>query len=170
MRGSGYAFQLIGGHSGCMNPYAHPSAGKQWYHVVFTLHRSRALLKIPATARFCERAIAKACSFPEWTVDVVAVNPTQIRLLIHTISGLSRQSVIQAVRQASARVVRRSGAVPPRHRVWGAGAWCFPLRNDAAVNALRKRLEALSASGSEATSAGRLLETQPIQRKVRVRS
>ncbi len=137
------------GHVTNMNPYARPVSGKQWYHVIFTLHRSRGLLKIPATARFCERAIAKECSFPEWNVDCVSVNPNQIRLLNHTVSGLSRQAVLHAIKHAASRAVRRSGAVPPGHRVWGPAAWCFPLRNEANVPSLRNRLKSLSTAGAD---------------------
>ncbi len=132
-----------------MNPYARSNSGKQWYHVIVTLHRNRGLLKIPATARFCERAIAKECSFPEWNVDCVAVNPNQIRLLIRTVSGLSRQAMLQAIRQAASRVVKRSGVVPPGHQVWGSSAWCFPLRNESNLPNLRLRLKSLSSAGAD---------------------
>ena len=130
-----------------MNPYANPTAGKQWYHVVCTMYRSRAMLKIPATARCCERAIAEECSFPGWTVDIVAVSPTQMRILIRTTPRLTREAVIGAVKHAAAAAVRRSGAIPPGHPVWGEKAWCFALRNDAAVATVRQHLAPYSKTG-----------------------
>jgi len=133
---------------GRMNPYSDPSNRKQWYHIICTLHRNRALLKIPATARFCERAISAACSSPGWTVDTVAVSSSQVRLLVLAPAGLARDSIICAVRKPASIAIRRSGAIPPGHRVWGEGAWCFTVRTDAAVNSIRNRLLAISASGS----------------------
>lgn len=130
-----------------MNPYANPSTRKQWYHVVCSLYRSRALLKIPATARFCERAVAEACSAPGWTIDTVAASPTQIRLLVLAPAGLARDSVIHAVRIPASVAVRRCGAIPPGHRVWGENAWCFAIRTEAAVTTIRNHLLAHSASG-----------------------
>ena len=131
-----------------MNPYTNPSTRNQWYHVVCVLYRSRALLKIPATARFCERAIAEACSTPGWTVDTVAATATQIRLLVLAPAGLARDSIIHAVRKPASEAVRRSGAIPPGHRVWGKNAWCFAIRTEAAVTVVRNRLLTLSASGT----------------------
>ena len=136
-------FHIVAG----MNPYANPSTRNQWYHVVCAMYRSRALLKIPATARFCERAIAEACAAPGWTIDTVAATPTQIRLLVLVPAGLARDSVIQAVRKPASIAIRRSGAIPPGHRVWGKNGWCFAIRTEAAVTAVRNHLLALSASG-----------------------
>ena len=132
-----------------MNPYSNPSTRKQWYHVICALYRSRALLKIPATARFCEHAIADACAAPGWTVDTVAASPTQIRLLVLAPPGLARDSIICAIRKPASTAIRRSGAIPPGHRVWGDNAWCFAIRTDAAVTAVRNYLQAISASGSK---------------------
>ena len=131
-----------------MNPYTHPSSRKQWYHVICALHRSRALLKIPATARFCERALAEACSAPGWTIDTVAVTPTQVRLLVLAPAGLARDSIIHAIRRPGSMAIRRSGAIPPGHRVWGENAWCFAIRTEATVNSVRNHLLSLSATGS----------------------
>jgi len=131
-----------------MNPYANPSARKQWYHVICDLHRTRALLKIPATARFCEHAINEACSAPGWTVDTVAASPSQIRILVLAPAGLARDSIICAIRRPASAAIRRSGAIPPGHRVWGNNAWCFAIRTDAAVTAIRNHLVAISASGA----------------------
>lgn len=145
----------MGTHGGChyhtvagMNPYASPSTRNQWYHVICSMYRSRALLKIPATARFCERAIAEACSTPGWTVDTVAATPTQIRVLVLAPAGLARDSVIQCIHKPASAAIRRSGAIPPGHRVWGENAWCFAIRTDAALAAVRSHLLTLSASGS----------------------
>lgn len=130
-----------------MNPYANPSTRNQWYHVICSLYRSRALLKIPATARFCERAIADACSAPGWTIDTVAATPTQIRVLVFAPAGLARDAVILGIRKPASAAIRRSGAVPPGHAVWGENAWCFAIRTDAALTAIRNHLLTLSASG-----------------------
>ena len=88
---------ILGTHAGCenhivagMNPYASPSTRNQWYHVICPMYRSRALLKIPATARFCERAIAEACSTPGWTIDTVAATPTLGLADVHTAEGAGR--------------------------------------------------------------------------------
>ena len=132
---------------GRMNPYANPSSRKQWYHVICELYRSRSLLKIPATARFCERTLSEACSAPGWSIDAIAVTPTQVRLLVLAPSGLTRDSIIHAVRRPGSMAIRRSGAIPPGHRVWGDNAWCFAIRNEAAVNSVRNHLLALSATG-----------------------
>ena len=131
-----------------MNPYASPSTRKQWYHIVCSLYRSRALLKIPATARFCEHAIAEACSSPGWMIDTVAVSAVQIRLLILAPAGMARDSIICAVRRHASIAIRRSGAIPPGHRVWGDNAWCFAVRKKAALNSIRNHLLAISSSGS----------------------
>lgn len=132
-----------------MNPYANQSTRKQWYHVICALYRSRALLKIPATARFCEHAITEACSATGWTVDTVAASPTQIRLLVQAPAGLARDSIICAIRKPASTAIRRSGAIPPGHPVWGDNAWCFAIRTDAAVTAVRSHLLAISSSGSQ---------------------
>jgi len=145
----------MGTHGGCadnivagMNPYANQSTRNQWYHVICPMYRSRALLKIPATARFCERAIVEACTTPGWTVDTVAATPTQIRMLVLAPAGLARDSVIQCMRKPASAAIRRSGAIPPGHRVWGENAWCFAIRTDAALSAVRSHLLTLSASGT----------------------
>lgn len=140
----GFADNIVAG----MNPYANQSTRSQWYHVICSMYRSRALLKIPATARFCERAIVEACSTPGWTVDTVAVTPTQIRMLVLAPVGLARDSVIQCMRKPASAAIRRSGAIPPGHRVWGENAWCFAIRTDAALSAVRSHLVTLSASGT----------------------
>ena len=132
-----------------MNPYASPSTRKQWYHIVCALYRNRALLNVPATARFCERAIAEACSSPGWMVDTVAVTPSQLRLLVLAPPGLARDSIICAIRKPASNAILRSGAIPPGHRVWGDKAWCFGIRTEAAVNSIRNHLQAISASGSK---------------------
>lgn len=131
-----------------MNPYANPSTRNQWYHIICPMYRSRALLKIPATARFCERAVAEACSAPGWTIDTVAVTPTQVRMLVLAPAGMARDSVIHGVRRPASEAIRRSGAIPPGHRVWGENAWCFSIRTDAALTAIRHHLLTLSSCGS----------------------
>jgi REP element-mobilizing transposase RayT len=146
---------IMGKHRGsgshivaAMHPYTSPSNRKQWYHIICALYRNRALLKIPATARFCERAITEACSSPGWTVDAVAVSSSQIRLLVLAPAGLSRDSIICAIKKPASLAIRRSGAIPPGHRVWGDKAWCFAVRTESAVNSIREHLIGMSASGA----------------------
>jgi len=135
-----------------MKIHSTASNRRQWYHVICALHRNRALLKIPATARFCEQAIVEACSAPSWTVDTVAASPTQIRLLLIAPAGMERGSVIHAVQRAATKAVLRSGAIPPGHKVWGEKAWCFAIRTDAGVVAVRKLLSELTTSGTNQPS------------------
>lgn len=132
---------------GDMKPASRHPTRKQWYHVICEMHRSRALLKIPATARFCERAIKEVCAAPSWTVDTVAASPKQIRVLLLAPAGLTRESIIDAIRKPASTAVRRSGAIPPGHRVWGDNAWCFAIRTEASVAAVRNHLLSISAAG-----------------------
>ena len=124
-----------------MNPYANPSAAARWYHVVCTTYRRRELLKIPATARFCERSIRDSCRFPGWTVYAVCVSPTQVRLLVKTPPRLRRREVIRKVKKAAAPVVRNTGSATPWYRpIWGDKSWCFALRNAAAVTSVQRHI------------------------------
>jgi REP element-mobilizing transposase RayT len=124
-----------------MNPYPNPSAAAKWYHVVCTTYRRRELLKIPATARFCERSIRDSCRFPGWAVHAVSVSPTQVRLLVKTPPRLRRQEVIHRVKKAATPVFRNTGPATHWYRpIWGDKSWCFALRSAAAITSVQRHI------------------------------
>ena len=144
-RSTRYAHMIVG-----MRPRSNPSAARQWCHVVCTIHRRRERFNIPTSARFCERAIIDACSLPGWSVDTVVVAPTQIRVLVRAPPRMTRQMVIRAVQRAAGGAVRRAGGLSRMHyRVWGGRAWCFVLRNAAAVRAVRLHMMAAQPPGPQ---------------------
>jgi REP element-mobilizing transposase RayT len=125
-----------------MNRYLPRSAAAKWCHVVCTMYRRHERLKIPATARFCERSIRDSCSLPGWKVHGVSVSPDQVRLLLRTPRGTSRGEVIRAVKKSAGSAVRRSGVISPwwYPRVWGERSWCFVVRNPIAMARIRECL------------------------------
>ena len=124
-----------------MNPYANPPVTQKWCHVVCTMSRRRKLLKIPATARFCERFILSSRILPSWIVAAALVTPSQVRLLVRLHSGATRDQVLRAVRRAIAQALRKTGVISRWQSVsWGDASWCFVLRNATAVAAVRRHM------------------------------
>jgi hypothetical protein len=130
-----------------MNPYANPPVTQKWCHVVCTWSRRRKLLKIPATARFCERFILSSRILPSWVVAAALVTPSQVRLLVRLHAGVTRTQVLRAVRRAVAQSLRKAGVIPRWQPVfWGESSWCFVLRNATAVAAVRRHMAERNAT------------------------
>ena len=130
-----------------MNPYANTPVTQKWCHVICTLYNRRELLKIPATARFCERSIMASRRLPNWTVAAASVRPTQVRVLVRLPLRATRKQVMQSVRRATAQAMREAGIVSRWQRVvWGERAWCFVLRSPTSVTAVRRHMSARNAT------------------------
>jgi len=114
--------------------------------------------KIPATSRFCERALRAACSVPEWHVAAVAVTATQVRLLVRVPASLRREAVIRIVQREAGGVMRRIATAAPTERFWGDRAWCFTLSNGVSVAAVRRHIldRTREASGASVWSTANL--------------
>lgn len=124
-----------------MNPFTTAPTAHKWCHVVCTMGRQRELLKIPATARFCERSILSCRILSHSIVVAVLLTPRQVRVLLRPPLRATRKEILRSVRRATAQVLRSAGVI---HRwepvVWGDGAWCFVLRSATAVAAVRRHM------------------------------
>ena len=130
-----------------MNPFTNPRPAHKWCHVVCTMARQREVLKIPATARFCERSILSRRIFSHSIVAAVSLTPSQIRLLLRLPVRATRKEILHAVRRATAQVLRNAGVIGRWEPVlWGDAAWCFVLRSATAVAAVRRHMYARDAT------------------------
>jgi hypothetical protein len=130
-----------------MNPFTSPRPAYKWCHVVCTIARQRELLKIPATARFCERSILSRRILSHSIVAAASLTPSQIRLLLRLPVRATRKEILRAVRRATAQVMRSAGVVGRWEPVlWGDAAWCFVLRSATAVAAVRRHMYARDAT------------------------
>jgi REP element-mobilizing transposase RayT len=130
-----------------MNPFTNPSPSYKWCHVVCTLARQRQVLKIPATARFCERSMLSCRLLPHTIVAAASLSSSQIRLLLRLPARASRKEILRSVRRATARVLRNAGVIRLWEPVlWGSASWCFVLRSVAAVAAVRRHMYARNAT------------------------
>ena len=130
-----------------MNPFTNPQPTHKWCHVVCTMARQREVLKIPATARFCERSILSCRILSHSIVAAASLTPAQVRLLLRLPVRATRSEILRAVRRATARVLRNAGVLGRWEPVlWGDAAWCFVLRSAAAVAAVRRHMYARDAT------------------------
>lgn len=124
-----------------MNPFTNPRPAYKWCHVVCTLARQREVLKIPATARFCERSILSCRLLPRTIVAAASLSSSQVRLLLRLPARVTRKEIVRGVRRATARVLRNAGVIGRWEPVlWGSASWCFVLRSLAAVAAVRHHM------------------------------
>ncbi|UCD25580.1 MAG: hypothetical protein JSW51_06605 [Gemmatimonadota bacterium] len=111
------------------------------------MHTRRELLKIPATARFCERSIMTSQLLSDWTVAAASMGPSHIRVLIRLPLSTKRKQIVQSVKRAAAHALRKSGIVSRWQRVvWGQRSWCFVLRSATSVAAVRRHMSARNAT------------------------
>ncbi len=138
-----------------MKPYVNTPVTQKWYHVICTMYNRRELLKIPATARFCERSILASRLLPNWMVAAASVRPSQVRVLVRLPPSATRKQVLRSVQRAAAQALREAGIVSRWQRVvWGQRAWCFVLRSATSVTAVQRHMSARNASiGSLSPSA-----------------
>lgn len=140
---SGTCTKLQIGNVCIMNPHTCPPANQKWCHVVCTMYSRRELLKIPATARFCEREINSAKALSGWTVAAVSVTPTRVRVLVRIPSGVKRRQVLRAIKRVSAAAMRRAGAAPRWCEPdWGERFWCSVIRSARALAAVHRSITA----------------------------
>lgn len=124
-----------------MNPDTCPPASRKWCHVVCTMYSRRELLKIPATARFCERAILSAKALSGWTVAAVSVTPSRVRVLIRTPSRVTRRQVVRIIKKVSSAAMRRTGVAPRWYEpAWRDTSWCSVIRSGTALAALHRSM------------------------------
>ncbi len=129
-----------------MNPNACPPATQKWCHIVCTLNGRRELLKIPATARFCERAIISDKALSHWTVAAVSISPSRIRALVRTPVMATRKQILRTVKKVSSATIRRVGAVPRWYEpMWGDRHWCSVIRSASALAAVHRSMTAENA-------------------------
>ena len=113
----------------------------KWCHVVWPTYHRRELFKIPATARFCERALYHRCQARGWIMDTVFLATDQVHILMRGPRELSREAVVRGLQDVTGATLRRAGLVPRWDRkLWDDWAWCRILTNGPAVAAVRRWL------------------------------
>jgi REP element-mobilizing transposase RayT len=124
-------------------PNACPPASQKWCHIVCTMNGRRELLKIPATARFCERSILTAPGLSNWTVAAASVTPSRIRVLVRTPTAVTRKQILRTVKKVAAAAMRRAGAMPRWFEpLWGERSWCLVIRSQTALVAIHHHMTA----------------------------
>lgn len=135
-----------------MKHRVHATVTKKWCHIICTIAPDCEQLKIPATARFCERLIGKACANPGWQIDEVSLTRSRLRLLARAPASLSRKAIIMKIQRAASAAIQHTGnRTVFRRSVWGEHAWCFVLRNAYSVSAVRRNILGLSRSDTVPT-------------------
>jgi REP element-mobilizing transposase RayT len=115
--------------------------GAKWYHLVWPTYRRRPLFKIPATARFCERVLRTTCAAPGWHVDQVVVRSSAVHLLVRAPGRLTRERVVQVLRERADTALVTAGVLQPHpRRLWDDRDWCVSLTHARAVDAVRCHL------------------------------
>lgn len=119
----------------------HRGGALRWCHVVWPTFRRRELFKIPAAARFCERAVRDCCSRCGWTVDTIAITNCQIHLLMRAPAAVQRSEIIRVLQRQTATALRHRGLAPRwERRLWDEWAWCGVLSSATSVLAVRRWL------------------------------
>ena len=120
---------------------------QKWCHVICTMHDRRELLKIPATAKFCERSLLTSRLLTDWVVAAASVRPSQVRVLVRLPNRANRRQVTHSVKRAMAGAMRQAGVMSRWQRVaWGQRSWCFVLRSATSVAAVRRHMSARDAT------------------------
>lgn len=113
----------------------------KWCHLTWATFRGRQLFKVAATAQFCERAILEQCVRSGYTVDIVAVLPDRVHVLVE-VPVYSRRKIVLKGIKAAALSALRSYAVIRRWemRIWQWGGWCAFLSSSQSVWVIRKHI------------------------------
>ena len=124
----------------------------KWCHLTWATFRGRQLFKVAATARFCERAILEHCARSGYRVDIVAVLPDRIHVLVEVPVYFRKKVGLKDIK-AAAIAALRSYAVIHRWeiRIWQWGGWCAVLSGSKAVWIIRKHIGIRSQLGYPAT-------------------
>ncbi|HEX9691570.1 MAG TPA: hypothetical protein VGA22_05685 [Gemmatimonadales bacterium] len=125
-----------------MQPFAAIATAAKWYHLVWPIRRHEQVFKIPATARFCERAIRAACETAGWNPDRVVVRAARVEVLVRAGSSRSRTEVTRTLQHATLTHLRLGGFLDPRAPPpWEGHGWCAVVTRHRALLVLRSRLD-----------------------------
>ena len=110
-------------------------------HLIWMTHRGRSWFKIAAAARFCEHAVRHACTSLGWTLDLVAVLPDRVQILVVVPAREDRRTVSARLRKATTQLLADADVIPRGAAApWAGDAWCAVLPNAVAQAAVRRVL------------------------------
>ncbi len=113
----------------------------KWCHLTWATFRGRQRFKIAATAQFCERAIQDQCNRSGFDVDIVAVLPDRIHVLVQVPHFYRRDEILRRIKGAALRALRTHSVIRRWEiRIWEWGGWCAVLASSKAVWVVRKQL------------------------------
>jgi REP element-mobilizing transposase RayT len=114
--------------------------GAKCCHLIWMTHDGRSCFKIAAAARFCEHAVRHACTSLGWRLDLVAVLPDRVHLLVMVPAREDRRTVSTRLRQATTRLLADANLVPREAGTMWEHEWCAVLPSAVAAVAVRRVL------------------------------
>ena len=115
--------------------------GPKCCHLIWMTHHGRSWFKIAAAARFCEHAVRHACTSLGWQLDLVAVLPDRVHLLVLVPPHEDRRRVSARLRDATTQLLADAAVVPKEAgTLWGDPEWCAVLPNAVARATVRRVL------------------------------
>jgi REP element-mobilizing transposase RayT len=115
--------------------------GAKCCHLIWMTRDGRSWFKIAAAARFCEHAVRHACTTLGWRLDVIAIFPDRIHLLVTGPQGPDRRTACRGLQHAVAHLLADTQLLPPTAEpLWAGNGWCAVLPTALSVAIVRRAL------------------------------